>query len=139
MATLISGSQGQVAIPSGVMGESIVVNAWEATIEHEVFDATPFSAVGATADNFRTKGHGLAHMTGTLTGWMLDTAVLEIGNIGTPNQAPTALFELITVVGATDKSYNFTGVISSMALSVDRRGEATATLSFESSGEITVT
>ena len=139
MATMVSGSQGQVALPSTVMGATIVVNTWEATIEHEVFDATPFSAAGAASTNFRVKAHGLAHLTGTCSGWMLDSIVPEIGNIASLNQAPTALFELITVTASTDKSYNFSGVIGSMAISVDKRSEATVTLSFESSGTITTT
>lgn len=139
MAQMVSGSQGAVTLPSGVMGETISVTAWEGTLNHEVFDSTPFSAKGAASANFREKRHGLADMSGTMTGWMLDSIVPEIGTIATPNQGPTALFELITVTASTDKSYNFSGVITSMAVGVVKNGQATVTLSFESSGAITTT
>lgn len=131
MATMISGSQGSVTIPGGEKGETISVTAWEATITQDVFDATPFSVT----NNARTKGLGMSTMTGTITGFMLDSIEPELGTIATNNAGPISGMILQTSSGDT---YTFSAVVSSMAISVSKAGEAGVTLSFESSGDLTI-
>ena len=140
MATMISGSQGGIVLP-GVMGGNIVVFSWSGNLEHEIFEATPFETPTGAQSNWKTQSYGMYHLTGTCEGWMIDTAVPSIGDAGTLNASPTSGFKLFTRGGATaaeQRSYEFAGVISSMAMSVDQKAQATVTLSFESSGAVTL-
>lgn len=129
MATMLSGSQGSVTIPAGEKGLTIDVTSWEATIEQDVFDATPFSVT----DNARTKSLGMSSMSGTITGYLTDATSPELGNAATDNASPIADMVLQTSSG---KTYTFAAVVSSMAVSVVKIGESSCVLSFTSSGAV---
>lgn len=143
MAVMISGSQGGISLPSGVTGDNIVVHAWSATLEHEIFDSTPFGDGTTTVTvNFKEKSYGMYHMTGTCEGWMIDTAVPAIGTAATVNAQPVADFKLFArshTTAATRTGYEFSAVIASMAMNVVQTGQATVTISFESSGPVIIT
>lgn len=141
MAQLVSGAQGGIALPSGVTGDNIVVFSWSGSLEHEKFDSTPFGDGTATATNYKTKSYGMYHLTGTCEGWMLDSAVPSIGTAATVNASPVAAFRLLTTshtTPGTRKGYSFAAVVSSMSMTVEQTGQARVSLSFESSGPVTI-
>lgn len=136
MATMYKGIEGLVTLPAGVMGGAagaLHVNVWDGDFAHEVFDADEF---GASPLNWIKKGHGRVDFKGTLSGWLDDAVTLNRGLATAINAtAETSGFVLVSRQGtSTNASYTFSGAISNMRISVDRRGEATATLSWESSG-----
>jgi len=143
MATMPFGSEGGIALQSGMTGSNIVVTEWNSTLEHEVFDSTAFANGEATITvNFKEKSYGMYHMTGSCSGWGLDSAVPAIGTAGTINASPTAAFILYTrshTTQATRKGYQFDAVVSNMRMSVQQSGQFTVTLDFESSGPVTLT
>jgi len=131
MATLISGSQGRVTLGSTEKGATIVVTGWEGTITQDIIDATPFTVT----DNARVKALGMSTMTGTITGYMLDSIAPEIGTAATDNTPAIAGMILQT---SASRTYTFAAVIGTMNVSTVKTGEAGVTLNFESSGDLTI-
>lgn len=131
MATMISGSQGSVTIPVNEKGQTIVVTSWQGTLDQDVFDATPFTVT----DNARTKGLGMSTLSGTLTGFPQDNLAPELGSIATNNATPIAGMVLQT--SSTD-TFTFDAVVDNMTVTMEKTGQASVTLAFESSGAVVV-
>ena len=129
MATMISGSQGSVTIGGAEKGATISVTAWEATFAQDVFEDTPFSVT----NNARTKAMGMSMLSGSITGWILDSIAPELGTAATNNAPPIAGMVLQTSSGDT---FTFSSVVTSMNVTVAKTGQAQCVLSFESSGEV---
>lgn len=138
-AKLVSGSSGNATLPATLMGgDSIHINSWSGTLETEIFDATGFDA---SPSNWREKATGLSHLTGSCTGWVDTVIVPLIGTAGTVNASgEVSGFILETRTGgSTDASYVFSGITSSVDIGVEKGGQTSVTVNFESSGAVTVT
>ena len=132
MATMYSGSDGSVTVSSGAQkGQTIIVTSWQAALQQDVFDASPFTV----GDNARTKALGMSTLTGTLTGWIHDNQEPELGDIAAENSGGIAGMVLQSNAGNT---FTFKAVVESMNISVVKIGEASVVLSFESTGTVQI-
>lgn len=135
MAT-ITGVGGSVTIPAGANtpGQHISFGRWTADETRDVHDITGFDDAG----NRRVKLGGMMRLKGTAEG------IIEVNvstTSGTPSFVATnddgqavAGFVLQQAPGDT---LSFSGRIGNVSPTVDKRGLATCTISFSSSGVIT--
>lgn len=127
-----SGVGGAVTLPSGAGGQTGLIRTWNATIAQEIIDATTFSDSG----NMRTKIGGMYDLKGTCEAIFDGSAVPALGTLVTADSAGTSGFVLLLSSG---ESYDFTGIISNIGISIEKTGQAIVTMTFESDGEVTET
>ena len=141
MASL-HGSGGSVTVSTDyadlLAGTDIDFFEWHATFDGSLTDDSNFS----DATNFRTYLGTMHDLKGTAVGRMIRLTSLSNANpvlydAATQNaSAPTADFTLTTESGST---YTFDGIISSVKTTVIKTGVVGVIVTFESSGDITVT
>lgn len=137
-AKIVSGAKGGVTFPtgSGEAGQSLAINEWTATVEREIFDTTNFDG----SDNWRTKLGGMAHLTGSATGFFdadatVAGAINKISAFSTQDDAADAS---ITLTAYTSKTFTFTGIVSNITFGVVKTGgPVSISFNFESSGAVT--
>lgn len=136
MADIISGVNGKVTVPSAAGGQTIQMFEWTATVERELSDVSTFDE----DTNWRVKQGGIAHMTGSATGYFdADTSDTDkITAFATEDDAPTAAFKLVeTTTTAPDKMFWFDGILGNVTVNVNKTGgPVTISFTFESSGPI---
>lgn len=136
-AKIVGGAKGAVsfATGSGEAGQSLAINEWTATVDREIFDTTNFDGL----DNWRTKLGGMAHLTGSATGFFdADTttagAINKISAFSTQDDAADAA---IVLTAYTGKTFTFTGIISNLTTGVVKTGgPVSISFNFESSGAV---
>ena len=151
MATQVTGAAGGVSIPAGLLGNLtlnlITVHTWTFTLEHDTFDSTAFGVATTTlgaGDNMKSKAYGMYHATGTLEGWMDDGAMPSaepgrtVSVASTGQVADFKLYTLAHTTAVTRNGYHFAAVITNADMSVAQSGQATLSLSYESSGPVTI-
>ncbi|KKN19683.1 hypothetical protein LCGC14_0943270 [marine sediment metagenome] len=135
----ITGVDGNVTIPAGagIVGvTNLHIFEWSADIQQEVVDDSNFEG----SDNWKTKVATMHHLIGTCRGTIVKDSALSIGDFGTQNAPAIANFLLQSHSGtSTNAQYDFSGIISNINTVVVKTDRAFITLSFESSGDVTVT
>lgn len=134
-AKIVSGANGGVTFPTGAgeAGQTIQITDWTATIERVIHDVSNFD----DTDNWRKKQGGMAHLTGSCTGFFDgDTADTDkIAAFGVEDDPPSAGMVLTAY---TAKTFSFTGIIGNLTVTVAKTGgPVTISFTFESSGAVT--
>lgn len=130
-----SGVKGSVTIPGAALGSGNIdpvglIRRWDAEIAGELFDATTFENQTNHPETIR----GLHDLKGSCEAIFDGANKLDLTNLQTVDQGPTAAFALYLI--ASTHGYTFSGIISIVDLTVERRGQALAVITFESSGAI---
>ncbi len=127
----LTGATGSITIPDAAGGQDHLVTAWRGNLTREIHDGTTFDDAG----NARRKIGGAYHITGSCDAWLDDTDPPLIGTMDDVDGAPTTGFILTATTGRT---YTFDGIISDIAPSVEKVGQARVTITFESSGDVVI-
>jgi len=130
----LTGAKGLVTIPSGAGGQTILITRWTASIDREIFDISNFD----DGLNERSKLGGMIHLVGTVEGTIDDAASPVLTQMQAEDSTGTAGFKLVFKDSTTDGEYSFTGIVSNISVDVPKAGRQTFSMSFESSGAITV-
>ena len=131
-----SGVKGTITIPAAATGSAAVVafiTRGDITIEGELFDVTTFDNQTNHPEFLR----GLHDAKGTCEATFDGANTLEMSDLQTEDAAPTAGFKVWMIKDT--HGYEFTGIISILGIVVEKRGQATVSISYESSGAITRT
>lgn len=127
----VTGVKGNVIIPTAAGGTNINFTRWSADINEEEHNITGFDDSG----NADVIMGGLVDLKGTAEGYLDSAGVPALGTMDDDSGAPTALFYL-EVDGTNDKNYKFTGILNLLRTGADKRGMTSASVGFESSGDI---
>lgn len=131
-AKIVSGVNGSITFPTAVGGQTVQITDWTATIQRDIHDVSNFD----DTDNWRKKQGGMAHLTGSCTGFF-DADVGDTDKIttfGTEDAAPTASCVLQAY---TAKTFSFTGILGNLTVTVSKTGGPVAiSFTFESSGAV---
>ena len=128
----ISGALGGITNVTGD-GQTALITRWTASVDREVFDISNFD--DATT-NARTKLGGMYDLKGTCEGTVDSGSMADLTGIQAVDSTGTANMILKS---ATGQQYDFTAITSNLSLDTPKVGVQTFTLSFESSGVVTVT
>lgn len=130
-----SGVKGHINIPSGAGGLNGFFRQWRASIEGELFEATTWENQTNHPESIRglhdLKGSGIAIFDGDAT------PVLT--HMQTEDADAVANFELHLIKAVNPSNftgYGFSGLLSIIDVTVEKRGQAIVVMSFESSGAI---
>lgn len=130
-----SGVKGLCTIPGAALGTANIdpvglIRRWDAEFAGELFDATTFENQTSHPETIR----GLHDVKGSCEAIFDGANKLDLTNLQTADQAATAAFALYMI--SSTHGYTFSAIISILDLTVERRGQALAVISFESSGAI---
>lgn len=119
----------------GANGEhALLAHRWTLNLVSELHDVTPFHA----SDNFRKSIRGQYKATGTVEGFLDDTAAHDVAVY----QTPTIPSDFVLTVGqfiTTDHTYAFKGLITGFNVTSSPTEPNRFTATYESTGDITVT
>lgn len=132
---VVTGVKGQVTLPAGTGAPTTLhVTRWTGNIQRDVHDISVFQG---TPDNARRKLGGLYHLTGTAEGFCdgtVNVSLVAAGSMTIEDALPTAGCVLQVT---TSRTFTFSAIISNFRFAVDKGGQATLGIDFESSGEVT--
>lgn len=160
---IITGSRGRVELPitaialSGTPDTAIShIFRWTGNITRDIFDISAFDDVDGDLNpiDARTKMGGLYHLTGNCEAWLDGAAPIDLDvaeGITEEDAVVVADFVLYTLdnladAGVADRAgdtaghrrLRFSGIITSIALDVDKTGPARVVIGFESGSEIEI-
>tara|TARA_R100000995_G_scaffold81002_1_gene53407 strand:- start:1256 stop:1645 length:390 start_codon:yes stop_codon:yes gene_type:complete len=124
----IVGNEGNVTFGT----HNITSNAWSMTISRVVNDVT---AYGDKSTNVRG---GVPTYTGSISGFMSDSAAPNIGNAST-DYFETGDTVTVTLTAQTGNTFSGTAVISGVSVSSSKTGDATISFDFTFTGDVTET
>jgi len=126
----ITGKDGTVTWASGdgFVSGAIDINAWSLNITQEVINSSAFGDSYTMSPTFMG---GQVGATGSISGLATDGGVAF-----DPASITGTLAQMVLLTNATDK-YTFDAVLSGCTTSVNRNGEATVSINFTASGQIT--